>query len=71
MNSKTNADNKFKTYYQKNQERIRAKRREKYLKEKQQSSEPIGIYNEKSINILLNLKDYTNLSKQQKSFSGI
>lgn len=54
-------------YYEKRKELLKAKRRENYSKNKQQETNFQSVYNEKSINVLLNLKDYTNLSKQQKS----
>jgi hypothetical protein len=47
---------------------LKAKQKERYskIKEKEESIE--NVYNEKSIDVLLSLKDYTNLSKQQKSY---
>jgi hypothetical protein len=46
---------------------LKAKQKERYLTVKERKESIENVYNEKSIDVLLNLKDYTNLSKQQKS----
>jgi hypothetical protein len=60
-------------YYQKRKDDLNKRALEKYhLKQveiqnqKELEKETQSVYNDKSINVLLSLKDYINLSKEQK-----
>ena len=56
-----------KEYYQKNKERKKTQQKERYQQQKEQSQQALSKYYEaNSIQILINLKDYTELNKEKQ-----
>jgi hypothetical protein len=54
-----------KTYYQLNKDKIKAQRQARYQKQKQPTKPHTDYYQAHNIQVLLSLKEYTQLSKQK------